>query len=123
MSKRGSITAYKYLTKNYFSPVKGVKSAKTKLLKLRKDDSLDNIIFKFKYLSKKNRRFIDLWNAFEGSRKDTIGYFYGSYKIFSDNIKMKEYEIFHEISEYKKDGIKHDLFDYLKNYLKLKKRR
>lgn len=123
MSKRGSMTAQKYLTKKYFSPVKGVKSTQSKLLKLRNGDSLETIIFKFKNLSKRNQRFVELWDAFDGNRKETVGYFYGSFKIFSDNFKSKENEIFRGIKEYKITKNSPDLFDYLENYLNLKRRK
>ena len=122
MSKRGSKTTLKYLTKKYYSTTSGVKSTKGKLMKLQKGDSLETIIFKFKNLSTKNRRFIELWDAFDGNRTDTIGYFYGSFKIFSDNFKKKEYEIFGMVKDYLKNSENPDLFDYLKKYLNLKRK-
>ena len=123
MSHRKSSTTHKFLQKSYSSEVKGLRSTKSSLLKISSTDSLADLVFKFKLGSNRNKSFVNLWNEFENARDETVGYFFGTYKIFSDNYKTSKEKISLDIKRYLKDSTDTDLFDYLENYLKLKRRK
>ncbi len=123
MSKRKSNTTLKYTQKNYSFPVKGVKSPLARIMKVRGDDSLENLIYKFKNGTKRNKDFIALWNRFENMENKTVGYFFGAWKIYSDNYKRLDTTLILKIGFYKEHTDQPDLFDYLENWLNLKRKK
>lgn len=120
MSKRQSRTTLNYSQKSYSSPVKGVKSPFKRLLKINRTDSVKNLMFKFRHGSKRNQVFMEIWDAVELDQERSKGYFFGAFKLYSDNYKYLNDTFKDSLKKYKIESFTTSIFDYLENYLKLK---